>query len=185
MTIGHKTKFIQLEPVQSSEVPNGAIFIDVDNGNKLSSKSFSGVPGEISAGAGGNPLYKSMVAGETFAASKPLAKTANGQVVMYDSDDPNRNIFIGFSTQPALAVNSSVIVVCVGQSISGILTGLGFVPGEVVYAGEVPGTMAKFGDLTLGNDTITQLGIADTAAGVTGINATDLIFFPQIIGSQV
>jgi hypothetical protein len=185
MTIGFKAKFIALEPVQSSEVPNGALFIDSDNGNKLTNKNSSGISGEVSSSASSNPLYKSMITAETFTSNKPLAKQADGRVVLYDSDDPARNIFIGFSTQASLAAGSAIVVVCVGQNIAGILTTLGFTPGEIVYAGETPGSLVKYSDLTGGNDTVTQLGIADTAAGTTGINATDLIFTPQVIGIQV
>src|SRR5574337_989429 len=106
MTIGLKSKFIELEPADASQVPNGAIFIDANNGNKLTSKNSSGISGEITSGAGSNPLYKSMIAGETFASNKPLAKKPNGQVVLYDSDDPTRSVFIGFSTQAALAIGA-------------------------------------------------------------------------------
>lgn len=183
MNAGFKGKFIQLEPIDGALVPNGSIFLDANNGNKLTNKTTGGVPGEITSSGGSNPLSKSMIAGEAFAAGKPLAKKPNGQVVLYDSDDPNRNIFIGFSTQAAIAPGAAVIVTCIGQNIVGILTGLGFAPGDIVYAGENPGTLIKYSDFTSANDTVTQVGIADVAGGITGVNATDLIFFPQVVTS--
>lgn len=181
MNAGFKGKFLQLDPIDGSLVPNGAIYLDINNGSKLTQKSVSGVPGEIGTSGGGNPLQKSMIADESFAPGKPLAKKTNGRVVLYDSDDLTRNVFIGFSTQAALAPGAAVIVTCIGQNIAGLLTGLGFAPGDTVYAGENPGTLVKYTDFTNSNDTITQVGIADAAGGVTGVNATDLIFFPQVI----
>lgn len=179
-----QAKYLVLEPASSSEVPNGCLFLDQGNGNILSQKSATGVVGVISSSANSNPMIKQMVSGETFPTGKPLAKRPDGKVVLADSDDPTRTTFIGWSMTASLAMNSVVSVMAIGVNLPGILSGLGFTPGDRVYMGEIPGTYTNNPDgFTGSNDDVYQLGIADCPSGVAQNAATDLIASPRYVTS--
>lgn len=185
MTIALKAAYLVLEPTQASEVPNSCLFIDADNGNILSQKSSTGTVGVIASSANANPLIKQMVAGEAFAAGKPLAIRPDGKVVLADSDDVTRKILIGWSQGVSLGNNSVVSVMGIGVSLIGVLNGLGFTSGDTIYMGETPGTYINNPStgLTGENDVIYKLGIATGPSGLAQASATDLVACPTVITS--
>lgn len=181
-----KVPYMVLDPVTPSAVPNGSIFLDSTNGNALSQKNAAGTVGVLASSASTtNPFIKQMVAGEAFAANKPLAKRADGKVVLADSQDSGRTVLIGYSMGAALALNSVVNVLCVGSNIAGIISGMGFTPGQIIYVGETPGGFTNnVASFTGNNDVYMKVGIADSPAGVAQSAATDLIALTEFVSSS-
>ena len=177
-----KATYILLEPTTPSSVPNGCLFLDSTNANVMTQKSATGDVGVIESSAASNPFVKSMVAGEAFAINKPLALLPTGKVVLADSDIPGRDVIIGHSIQSSGGDGAIINVLCIGANLAGVLTGLGFAPGDTIYMGESPGEYINDTALLTGNnDTIVKLGIADCATGIASASATDLILCTEYI----
>ena len=181
-----KAAYLALEPVEPGDVPNGCLFLDITNSNALTQKSSNGTVGIIASSANNNPFMKQMVAGEAFPANKPLAKRADGKVVLADSQDATRTVLIGYSMAASLGNNSIVNVFCIGSNLSGVLSGLGFTPGQTIFLGEAQGTYTNnVATFTGNNDVYMKIGIADCAAGLASGLATDLIVNTQFISSDI
>lgn len=184
MNAAIKAAYLALEPVDPADVPNGCLFLDATNGGILTQKSVTGVIGTIASSANSNPMIKQMVSGEAFPSGKPLAKRPDGKVVLADSDDSTRKVLIGWSMQASLGANSIISVMGIGVNLPGVLSGLGFVCGDVIYMGETPGAYTNnVAALTGQDDVIFKLGIADCPSGIAQSAATDLITSPDYITS--
>lgn len=182
-----KAAYLVLEPVEPSSVPNGCLFLDITNNNILSQKALNGTTGTLASGASSaNPFIKQMVAGEAFASSKPLAKRSDGKVVLADSQDVDRTVLIGYSMGASLGDGSSVNVLCIGNNVIGVLTGLGFTPGQTIFLGENLGEYTNdVSTFTGNNDVYMKVGIADCLSGVASSDATDLIVLTELVSSSI
>ncbi len=180
-----RSLYLVLDPVDPSLVPNGTIFIDSSNGNLLSQKSAVGVVSVLASASGSNPFLRQMVAGEAFAANKPLAIRPDGKVVLADSDGTNRTVFIGHSMQTSLGDGSVVSVLCVTATLGGAISGMGFTSGQNIYMGETAGTYTNnVSSFSGANDTYVKVGIALPPPGVASAAATDLLIFTELIASD-
>lgn len=179
-----KALFLALEPTDPSNVPNGTIFLDSTNGNALSQKDYAGLVSVLAVALGSNPFLRSMVAGESFGANKPLALRNDGKIVMADSDSVTRQQIIGHSNQVSLGDNSIVQVICLSTVLPGALTGLGFISGQNIYLGETTGTYTNdISTFSGDNDTYIKVGIALPPAGTSSSTATDLLIHTEVIAT--
>lgn len=115
------------------------------------------------------------LSGVAIPANKPVSIIADGSIVASDSDAPGASKVVGF-TKASINHNASGLVTLFGRNLAGVLTGLGFAPGEFVFMDETAGGMTNsIAGFTGDDDTITKLGIAAMGEGLVGGAATDLI----------
>jgi len=177
---GGKLKFIQMEPVNPLEVPNGSLFIDETNLNAITYKNPSGSSSSLTETTAESLLIKQMQSGAvSIPKNAPLAKLSNGKVVQAQSDGDQA--FIGFSLQSVSGVDQLLNVLLVGANIEGAVSGLGFIPGQDVLLGESGEYVNSVSGFTGNDDSIIKIGIADCAAGVASPVATDLVVFSDVI----
>jgi hypothetical protein len=177
------TPQVILVPIDpNTEVPgNNTLYVD-SNTNKLSNKDSAGATSDIATSIS-DAAKKQMQSGQAaaIAAGTPLSKLPDGKIVAGDSDAAGGQAIIGIALGSFSGLNSLAMVHCVGQNVQGILTGLGFVPGEEIYLGETGGYTNNPGAFTGANDSIIKLGIADCTAGAASGTAVDLIMFPEVV----
>lgn len=174
-------RYIMLIPVDPSEVPNGALFLDANDGGAAKVKATGGNVDSIGSGAT-NLFVKPMVTDGAFASGQPVAKKSNGKVVAADSDGiSGEQNQIGFAMQASSGPDLLVNVLTCGPNVAGALTGMGFAPGQEVYLGEAGGYVAANHAYQDGDDRIIRLGIADCPGGVASGVATDLVAFTEVI----
>lgn len=118
--------------------------------------------------------------GVTIPANKPVSKKSDGSIIVADSDSPFGQHPIGFTTS-AISDGQFGDVFLLGNNISGLMTGLGFAPGDEIYLSENAGFTNDPNSFTNNDDSLIRLGIADCADGVVSGSATDLITMPNII----
>lgn len=177
---GGKLKFIQMEPVTSLEVPNGALFIDSANFNSITYKNPSGINTSLTETTAESLLIKQMQSGEaSIDRYAPVAKAASGKVFQAESD--GEQAFVGFALEAVSGVDQLFNVLLVGVNLESAVSGLGFIPGQDVLIGEngeYVNSVSGFSNL---DDSIIKVGVADCAAGVASPVATDLIVFSDVI----
>ncbi|HEY9659543.1 MAG TPA: hypothetical protein V6C65_13880, partial [Allocoleopsis sp.] len=163
--------------VDPSSVPNNALILDQNSGNISTKQS-----GSSSSVSGGGIPTKTMVSDEAIPINTAIAKKSNGKIVKADADDPARQNIIGVTAVAFASPDITGEVNPVGPSVAGILTGLGFAPGDEIYAGTTPGTFTN-DPTTINTDTgsIIFMGYADCASGVASNVATDLIMVMEIV----
>lgn len=114
-----------------------------------------------------------------IALGAPVAKRADGSIAPADSDGDER--FIGFAVTAFLA-NGTGKVRLVGDNLPGVLTSLGFAPGDDIFIGETAGTYTNNPSAFSGaNDDWIRVGIADCAGGTVSALATDLIVLTDVV----
>lgn len=180
MSIYMKAKAIILEPVNSSEVPNGAIFLDASNSNAATIKSVAGDAKTISE-MGSAIFFKQMVAGGAFPAKTPISKRPDGKIIAADSDATDAQTVIGYSMEVASGDGVLINVLLIGANLVGAITGLGFAPGDDVFLSETSGYTNDPGSFTGDNDSIIKVGIADCAAGIASATAVDLVARMEVV----
>lgn len=128
-------------------------------------------------------VVKKWVMGETCARYQPLCKAPDGKGYKSDSDSPNRQNVHAISLQPCTAIGQIIDVALISYNLTGVLTGLGFAPGDKVFVGETPGSFVNDISGFSGNDdSILWAGWADCAEGVASTQATDLIYDFEVVG---
>lgn len=132
----------------------------------------------------GNLLkIKQMVSGHvaTLTAGTPASQGADGKVYPADADGASGRKYIGIIAADIL-VGGTGPVLLTGLNVPGVLTGLGFAPGDDIYIGEIPGTYTNNPGAFSGlDDDIVRVGIASCATGVASALATDLIMFNDVV----
>lgn len=171
--------YVILDPVPASQVPNGALFLDASNGNAATIKTTGGSDDVLNSSD--TFFIKSMIAGGAFVAGRPLSKRPDGKVVDADSDGIDTQNFIGYSRDISGGDGSTVSVLLAGANLIGVLTGLGFTTGDIIYLSETGGYTNDPGSFTGDDDTIVKLGIADSANGVASATAVDLIAITDVL----
>lgn len=179
-TAAVKAKFVVLEQVNPSLVPNGALFLDSTNGGAATIKNVGGGTDPLVGVT--NYIMKVKVAGGAIGLNKPVAVVpATGKVLPADSDGVNQQDFIGYALQAALNDGDLINVLLVGANLAGALTGLGFVPGDDIYLAETGGFTNDPNSFTGGDDSIIKVGVADCAAGIASTTVTDLVTFAEVL----
>lgn len=114
-------------------------------------------------------------------AGKPVAQTASG-ILPADTDAVLNKKYIGI-TMESIAIGGMGRVLLAGsKNVPGVLTGLGFAPGDDIYVGETPGTYTNDISAFSGfDDDIIRIGIADSAEGTASAMATDLILMTDVV----
>jgi len=176
------------DPMDASIVPNvdavHSIGSDIRRVNEIRGKTIIADVAIERTLVGDIKEIKVMVSGEVALIPKgsPVAKYSDGKLYFADSDETEGKIFIGIALED-IAIGASGKVLCLGKNVPGVLTGLGFAPGDEIYIGESPGTYTNDpGSLTGGDDDITRIGIADCSEGVVSALATDLVMFTDVVG---
>lgn len=176
------TQFI-LIPIDPKDAANGSIFLDKTNGNACSMKTLAGVVTPF-AGGSSNPNVKLMQSGGIFNANDPIAKRADGKIILCDADGIGQKNFIGFALQKSEYSGAPVNVFTIGANVTGILKGKGFSPGDRIYIGENGEYINSLTSLTGGDDDYICAGIADCSGGPTASSmAEDLILLPDKIAN--
>lgn len=174
-----RTNAVVLNPVTAASVPeNSAIFADSVGGSISSRESGGGVD---TVGGGSSTYKKLMQSTGAIAAGRPVSKLANGKIVEADSDAINGQEFIGITLEAFLGVDDIKQVLLLGSNAVGVLTGLGFTPGDDIFLGESGGYTDDTTGFTGSNDSIIKIGVADCAAGAASGTATDLVIFPEVL----
>jgi|GEM_PF-2937471 len=180
-----KVAYVELVPVNPTQVPAGAVFLDETNSDQVTIKNPGGGSPEPVSGSGGADYFrKACVAGGAIAAKVPVAKRSDGKVVAADTDDVTARNFVGYSLSAVAGDGDPLDILLAGPNLAGALTGLGFAPGDLVYMSETAGGYLKETDIagmTGNDDVIRVIGIADCAAGVASATATDLVAITQTI----
>lgn len=134
--------------------------------------------------SGGTQVFeKSMMnnTGLTILGNKPVSINALGEVVLSDSDGALTQEPIGITLEN-IPNGSAGRVALFGRNMIGVLTGLGFAPGDDIFMDEAAGgytnTTAGF---TGADDSIVRLGVAAAANGVSSASATDLIMMREVL----
>jgi hypothetical protein len=159
-------------------VLNNTLFFNITT-NKLSVND--GITSVVSTSATQNFIVKTMQAFDAVRAGRPVSKRADGKIMEADTDVIGASQPIGISLVP-LGMNEIGNILLFGPNATGVLNGLGFIPGDEIFIGETTGGYVK--DITTfsGNDdSIIRIGIADCAAGAASTMATDLILMSTII----
>lgn len=169
-----KTDAVIFNPIAAYAVAN-ALYVSTSLGGKLTCEAPT-VFGTADL------LIKPMQSGEALAVGIPISKRADGKIVAADSDGVNRQQPIGVTVAAFDAIDSIANVLLAAPNAVGVLTGLGFAPGDEIFIGETTGGYVN--DITpfVGNDdSIIKVGVADCGAGAASGVATDLILMTQVI----
>lgn len=117
----------------------------------------------------------------TMVAGTPVAKAADGLLYAADSDGASGKKYIGILLE-TIDFGESGRVMLTGQNLPGVLTSLGFAPGDDIFIGETAGTYTNNPGAFSGlNDDWVRIGIADCAEGAVSALATDLIMFSDVV----
>lgn len=157
---------------------NNILFFNLST-NKLSVND--GVTSVVSTSSSQNFIVKTMQAFDVVRAGRPVSKRADGKIMEAESDVAGREQPIGISLVP-LGIDEIGNVLLFGPNATGVLTGLGFLPGDEIFIGETTGGYVKdISTFSGSDDSIIRIGIADCAAGAASSTATDLILISTII----
>lgn len=125
---------------------------------------------------------KSKINGESFLvpAGTQIGLYSDGKVYKFDANDPQRWQNVGMTLQD-LAPAGSGLCLLHGMNVPGVLTGLGFAPGEEVF---VDNTGAYTTGTGLdGTSVVARVGFADCTDGGASAVVTDLISSYQKIAT--
>ena len=151
--------------------------------NSIRNRDNSLIENNMNTGAGPSiPQAKRMVnqSGALIPSGKMVSKKSDGSIVVADSDSLDGQQPIGVTSE-TIADSSDGLVITFGPNIPGILTGLGFAPGDTIYVSENASLTNDGGSFTGDDDSIIKVGIADCAEGVVSGSATDMILWREIV----
>lgn len=171
--------YVLLIPADGGSVPNGSLFLDVNNGDIPTFKTTGGSDQPVVNSA--SFFLKDMIAGAAIAVGRPISKRPDGKVIEGDSDGVNAQTFIGTSQGSAASDGDPITILLAGANLAGVLTGLGFTTGDIIYLAESGGYTNDGNSFTGDDDTITKVGIADCGAGLASGTATDLIAISEVL----
>lgn len=174
------------DPVDASIIPNSDIAHDLGSSIRRVRQGhvqdlFVNNPKIVTA-LGQHAQIKTMLSGHsaTILAGTPVAKAADGFLYPAESDVSNGKKYVGITLE-AIGVGGSGQVFLCGWNLPGVVTGLGFAPGDDIYVGEAPGTYTNDPSAFTGlDDDIVRIGIADTADNTSGGAATDIIMLSDV-----
>ena len=132
-----------------------------------------------------NYFEKTMINGDTqpIPSSVPVSiRQSDGAMLPGDANAVNGQQIVGI-TLGSVAVGQPGRVSLFGRCLPGILTSMGFLPGEEVYLGETAGSFAHANQVSPESDSIIRLGVAAVADGTTGAAATDLILIREVVSN--
>lgn len=174
-----KAASIQFVPQNS---PPGVGSLYQDSGQPIGTLSSTDTDNNPTAVGASNGLAKLMqnTSGVVIPANSPIAKTADGGIALAEANEVGDEILIGTSTA-MIAIGAQATVLLVGPNIPGVLTGLGFAPGDPVYLNEAGSYTNDASTLDPTSESVIRLGYADCAAGAASTVVTDLIIFPEVI----
>jgi len=139
--------------------------------------------GELIGGAAN--FEKNFINGDaiTITINKLVSVTTDGKAVLADSDVAEASRPIGFM-KAATAAAATGKVILFGRNLPGVLSGLGFAPGDDIFMSETAGVLTNNpGDFTGSDDNIIRIGVATCADGATAALATDLIMMREVIAN--
>jgi hypothetical protein len=110
----------------------------------------------------------------------PVSKYLDGSIRLADADGVNGQHPIGYSLE-VIPPTSIGLIHLLGANAPGVISGLGFSPGEEIYLSATEGYTNNPASLDPMLGSIIKLGIADCAAGAANPTATDLILIPEVI----
>lgn len=185
-----KTSAVVFEPQAPGTVPSGSLYMDSTSSNALTTKTTGGSDVPIGATTSTDIFVKtkqnrSLV---DIPANARIAIRNDGSIVLADSDDPIAQQSIGIALELIASMSTGSVstgsVLLDGPNVIGAVEGLGFTPGQDVFMDKIPGqytnNVSMFNPVT---DTITKVGIADTASGIVSGTATDLIMVTEVVSS--
>jgi hypothetical protein len=174
-----RTDAVIFNPSVVSEMPNNSLFVDQTTG-VLKTKNSTGIVTELTGSA--NIFAKEMQSAAAIRVGKPVSKRPDGKIEEAESDSIHGQMPIGFATVAFSGPNEIGTVFLIGPNLSGLVTGMGFAPGDEIYIGESSGGLTNDVSVFSGDDdSYVRLGIADCTAGVASATANDLILSMQII----
>lgn len=178
-----RTEAVIFEPVIPGTVPNNSIFADSSNLDQFTNKNTIGTPLPVQDP---NVLFrKLMQSGGAIPPGKPVSKKPDGKIIVADSDAVAAQQVIGISIDDFPSNNSLGYIHLFAPNVAGVLTSLGFAPGDEIYLSEIGGYINNAASYTGDNDSIIKIGVADCPAGVASATATDLIIFPSVIARPI
>jgi len=138
----------------------------------------------ITGGLGPMIIVKAKTNGDavTLTAGKPASLYADGKLYKADSDSAQGQRSVGILLD-TIAPAAQGHILLFGYNLPGVLTGLGFSPGDEVYISETGTYVNNSSGFTGGDDTIARIGWADCADATASGTATDLIMNYQTISS--
>lgn len=165
---------IVFDKTSAPALPN-ALFTDL-NGD-LQNTDNANIPIKIS-----NPFVKKMknVTGSTIAINTPIAKLPDGSIAPADADGVGTQEVIGVAIEAILDTNFGLVHL-IGPNVAGVLTSLGFAPGDEVYLSDTAGYTNTPATLDAETESVVKLGVADCASNIMSAVATDLIFAAEVI----
>ena len=180
-----KASAVVFEPQAPGTVPSGSLYMDSSSSNALTTKTTGGSDVPIGATSSTDIFVKtkqnrSLV---DIPANARVALRNDGSIVLADSDDPAARQSIGIALELIVSMSTGKVLLD-GPNVIGAVESLGFTPGQDVFMDKIPGqytnNVSMFNPVT---DTITKVGIADTASGIVSGTATDLIMTTEVVSS--
>lgn len=177
-----KTTAVELVPIAPTQAPLGSLYLDSSNSNAMSTKTTGGSNVQLGAATSADLMIKNKrnMTGTTIAAYKRVALKSDGTICLADSDNAVAMTDIGVTLDP-ITDSSYGRVMTNAANAAGVLTGLGYTAGQVIYLSKTPGGLTN--DPSIFNpetDAIVQVGIADCATDVASGTATDLIMMIEV-----
>lgn len=174
---------IVFDPVTPGGLGTNALYVDSSSG-ALSSKGGTGATAPVGASSTtANSVLTKILhnrSGFTIQAGMPFAKKSDGTIIAAAAGTVGDMVVLG-TTLETILNNAQGLCQLIGPNVPGVLTGLGFAPGDAVYLGDGGGYTNTTSTLTFNTDSIVRMGYADCAAGVASAVATDLIMFAEVV----
>lgn len=180
-----KASAVVFEPQAPGTVPSGSLYMDSSSSNALTTKTTGGSDVPIGATSSTDIFVKTKQnrSPVDIPANARVALRNDGSIVLADSDDPAARQSIGIALELIVSMSTGKVLLD-GPNVIGAVESLGFTPGQDVFMDKIPGqytnNVSMFNPVT---DTITKVGIADTASGIVSGTATDLIMTTEVVSS--
>lgn len=172
-----KVSGIVFDPQPAGGAGEGELYTDSDS-SQLSVKGSGPDTTPVgSAPSSDSQLRKVMqnLSGSTIPLNALVAKLTNGGIAAADSDAAGKTRVIGIARE-SIANNATGSIGLLGPNMDGVLTSLGFAPGDTIYMAESSGAYTNnVLSFTGSNDRIVRVGIADCAPGTASLTVTDLL----------
>jgi len=186
-TVGSvSASYVMLTPVDPSTIPSGALALDATNGDSFTIKDTGGSISEVTPPAQSDSLFTKVMqnlSGVSLPVNSAVAKKPDGSIIRADSDGVGTKVIIGI-TLAVISDGDTGPVMLLGPNAVGVISGLGFAPGDAIYVSPSSGFTNNTADFTLDdditNDAIIRVGYADCPAGNASGAATDLILFAGV-----
>jgi hypothetical protein len=163
--------------VDPDSVPDNSLILDQNSGNVSTKES----GGSSSVGSGATS-QKTMQSATAIPDKTPVSKGSDGKIVIADADAILGQKVIGVTAEAFAGPDSIGAVTIYGVNVPGLLTGLGFQPGDEIYQSATPGSFTNdVESFDVETASIIFMGYADCGAGAASGIATDLIMAVEVI----